>query len=293
MPIFTSQKTNFKGGTMNNTINQWKHLTWLIENDWGDFGTGFLIKREINLGLGNQAKGIKFFLVTNKHVLNDKKGSREDIQEITVYANLRGGNGEMKRKIFILSLHTEDGSKIWREHPDENVDVLVFDVSTLILNCTQIEHDAPTYEFFINESWLKQLDIKLGDEILVFSYPDLDNHRTIYPVVKTGTIATPLHEDLEEEIDKDYTKMTRGFLINDVTVPGASGSPVVLKPSIGRTIGRKNYLGFETPPLLLGIIAQTRYATVKATVFEGKSFAGMGLAFHSITIKETIELFFS
>jgi hypothetical protein len=42
----------------------WIHTTMLIENDWGEFGTGFLVSRSIS-----DSKA-RVFLASNKHVLN-------------------------------------------------------------------------------------------------------------------------------------------------------------------------------------------------------------------------------
>lgn len=46
------------------------------------------------------------------------------------------------------------------------------------------------------------------------------------------------------------------------------------------------------PPLLLGIIAEARYAPIETPTYDFLSFAGLGLAFNAQTIIETIELFF-
>lgn len=45
-------------------------------------------------------------------------------------------------------------------------------------------------------------------------------------------------------------------------------------------------------PVLLGIIAETRYAPIETREGNIPSFAGLGLAFDAETVKETIELFF-
>jgi hypothetical protein len=51
-------------------------------------------------------------------------------------------------------------------------------------------------------------------------------------------------------------------------------------------------MGFS-PPLLLGIIAETTYAPIPISERDYiPSFAGLGLAFDAETVKETIELFF-
>jgi len=65
----------------------------------------------------------------------------------------------------------------------------------------------------------------------------------------------------------------------------------VLKPNSGQYVKGNIVMGF-TPSLLLGIIAETRYAPVRTSQGDIPSFAGLGLAFNVETVKETIELFF-
>jgi hypothetical protein len=53
-------------------VDTWLYATMLIENEWGERGTGFLVRRSINI-TGNS----KIFLVTNKHVLNKNSDYRQ------------------------------------------------------------------------------------------------------------------------------------------------------------------------------------------------------------------------
>jgi hypothetical protein len=114
--------------------------------------------------------------------------------------------------------------------------------------------------------------------------------------VRSGIIATRIGETFEDEYQEpDGTKrkrVIRGFLIDGATIPGSSGSPVVLKPTTGRFVKGNIVMGFS-PLLLLGIIAETRYAPIPISERDYiPSFAGLGLAFDAETVKETIELFF-
>jgi hypothetical protein len=81
------------------------------------------------------------------------------------------------------------------------------------------------------------------------------------------------------------------FLFDGATIPGSSGSPVILKPVIGRLIKRSIYLTVA-PPVLLGIVAETYYAPIRQETGIIPGFAGLGLAFDAQTVKETVELFF-
>ncbi len=118
---------------------------------------------------------------------------------------------------------------------------------------------------------------------------------SFFPLVRAGLIATRIGDSLIDEVEENGSKRprtVRGFLIDGATIPGSSGSPVVLKPISGRIVKGNLQLG-SVPQLLLGIIAETMYAPMKMEKWEIPSFAGLGLAFDAETIQETIELFFS
>ena len=68
-------------------------------------------------------------------------------------------------------------------------------------------------------------------------------------------------------------------------------SPAILKPAIGRIIQDDIIIG-TAPPVLLGIVAETRYAPIPTDQGIMPGFANIGLAFDVETIRETIELFF-
>ena len=64
-----------------------------------------------------------------------------------------------------------------------------------------------------------------------------------------------------------------------------SGSPVVLKPVTGRHQNNAIVVG-STPAVLLGIVAETRYAPISAGEKIIPGFAGLGFAFDVETIVE-------
>lgn len=267
----------------------WIHATMLIENDWGDSGTGFLVSRQTNK---DQAK---IFLVSNKHVLNSDPNFRLQASEMKVHLNYRGLDGNLIGKKALLPLNFHDGSKIWREHPDRDVDVIAFDVTQLLIENPQIEKKWATYSDFADTQKIDEMEITIGEEVMVIGYPSgLKQGRTNFPLVRSGIIATRIGDPFIDEIKEKGTlrqRVVRGFLVDGATIPGSSGSPVVLKPITGRVVKGVLQLG-GVPPLLLGIIADTMYAPVKTEKWEIPSFAGLGLAFNAETIKETIELFF-
>lgn len=88
----------------------WVYATMLIKNEWDKLGTGFLVFRLIN-----EKKG-KLFLVTNKHVLNEKQELRERASEITIFLNIKKEDGVTvgKKAKLPLSFDTikRDGKNI-------------------------------------------------------------------------------------------------------------------------------------------------------------------------------------
>lgn len=275
----------------NPIVNTWIYATMLIENEWSKMGTGFLVSRKIDDG------HVRVFLTTNKHVLHKKAEMRERATKVRLYLNIKDTDGSITGQSVNMHLNLGDGSKLWREHPDPDVDALAIDVTRLLAQYPQIEKKWAEYNLFADSTKLVEFDITIGEEILVIGYPMGLRHATSnFPLVRGGIIATRIGEDLEDEIrEEDGTlrkRQLRGFLIDGAVIPGSSGSPVVLKPTPARFTRQGITLGSPPPPLLLGIIAETRYAPVRIPAGSIPSFAGLGLAFNAETVKETIELFF-
>jgi hypothetical protein len=268
----------------------WIYATMLIENNWEELGTGFLVSRQIS---DTEAK---IFLVSNKHVLNDDPNLRLQANEIKIHLNYREPDGKLIGKTGILPLNQDDGSKRWREHPLPDVDVIAFDVTQIFVQFPQVERKWATYADLADRQKIEEIDITIGEDIMVIGYPrGFRQGTTNFPLVRSGIIATRIGEPFIDEVEENGTfrrRVVRGFLVDGATIPGSSGSPVVLKPVIGRMVKGNIHLG-TVPPLLLGIIAETKYAPVQTERWDIPSFAGLGLAFDAETIKETIELFFS
>ncbi len=268
----------------------WIQSTILIENDWGETGTGFLVQRVIN---GDRGKA---FLITNKHVLNKEPQLRKDANEIYISVNVRENDNSLVGKKAVFPLHYADNSSKWREHPDPDVDVIAFDVTSLIVNFPQVEKKMADYSVFANKEKIQEFDIDIGDEVLVIGYPiGLKQGLTNSPIVRSGIIATRIGEVFQDTVvEKDGNRRQRivkGFLLDGATIPGSSGSPVILKPTTGRYVKDTIILGV-TPAFLLGIVAEMYYSPVLAGKWNNPAFANLGLVLSSDVVKETIELFF-
>jgi V8-like Glu-specific endopeptidase len=268
----------------------WAQATVRVENENGDAGTGFLVIRKIG------GKKGKVFLLTNKHVVGFDAAKRDAARFLTLYVNIRTENGE----VMGTSLQTplvQDGVKLWRQHPNPNVDVLAVDVTHLINAHPRLQSQGVDYSLFATPEILKKEQITEGDEVLVIGYPlDLYHSRINSPLVRQGIIATKIGTPIQIRFLNSSSKWQRveipGFLIDASILPGSSGSPVVLKPIIGRMVGQKIEMAMP-PPYLLGIVSATETASIH--VMKDNYFsvlAGLGIVYDVSTIRETVELFF-
>jgi len=152
-----------------------------------------------------------------------------------------------------------------------------------------------TYDFIADSNIIEKENISVAEEILILGYPlGFKQGETNLPIVRQGIIATKIgqnyHENYIDNKGKKRTRILRGFLIDGGSIPGSSGSPVVLKPVMGRKVG-KEWQMKTAKPYLLGILSETRFAPIKTKVGNLPGFAGLGFVFDAITIKEVIELF--
>ena len=266
----------------------WAYAAVLIETPLGSSGTGFLIGRRVG-----DADQWRSFLVTNKHVLSEKPAKRAAMQELLLHVNVERGSG-LTAEAVAYPLNDARGSRV-REHPDPAVDVLAIDAVPLFNGVQGLSNKFVPEDWFATADKRAQLEITAGEEIVTVGYPSgIRQGRSNFPLIRQGIIASRLGEELHEE-QRDSAgncrkRVTRGFLIDGATIPGSSGSPVVLKPVTGRYQGNAILLS-SARALLIGIVAETRFAPIPFGVSAIPSFAGLGLAFDIETIVETIDLF--
>jgi hypothetical protein len=99
-----------------------------------------------------------------------------------------------------------------------------------------------------------------------------------FPIVRQGIIASRIIENLKDRgmTGNDEERVLRAFLIDGAIIPGSSGSPVILKPTMGRYIG-KDYLVENFPSVLLGIVAEYRIGFIEQKSSDYASFANLGM----------------
>lgn len=163
------------------------YATILVENEWGEKGTGFLVAREVEQGK------VKVFLCTNKHVFNTKKRLRDKATKIILHLNVKEADGKILGKPYELALMWPDGKKRWKEHPEPDVDVLVLDVTDLVVTVPDMEKKWADYSLFVDTKVLSDQDITIGDEVMVVGYPlGFKQGDTNFPIVRQGIVASQI-----------------------------------------------------------------------------------------------------
>ncbi|HCX31780.1 MAG TPA: hypothetical protein DHU55_18725 [Blastocatellia bacterium] len=264
----------------------WAAATVMIQST-SNRGTGFLVGRSVGQDQW------RIYLVTNKHVLDPDTLKRRALKSVRLYLNIEK-NGQLTGEQLDYALQEQSVSRV-REHPDAEVDVLAIDVVPLFNARKDIRNKFVGEDLFGVAAKRKELDITAGEEIMVVGYPSgIRQGRTNHPIIRQGIIATRIGEELHEELPQPGggTKMrvSRAFLIDGATIPGSSGSPVVLKPVIGRQQANTIMMG-TVHPVLLGIVAETRFAAIDTGAGVIPGFAGLGFVFDVEAIVEVLDLF--
>jgi hypothetical protein len=271
-------------------VKGWLFATVPIDNPQGETGTGFLVFRSLD-----QDKG-RLFLVTNKHVVHREAAKRDSVTHLRCHFNTEQVEGNHGIVHGDIPFRRDDGSSRYREHPDADTDVAAIEVTDVMVLNPVIAKRWAHYTDFADATKRTELDITVGEEVVTIGYPlGLRQGDSNFPLVRQGLIATRIGALLRDKVvdagGKVRERSLRAFLIDGATIPGSSGSPVVLKPIIGRIIGSGITLN-PAPPVLLGKMAETKYAPIAFGSAAIPSFAGLGLVFEAETIRETIELFF-
>ena len=268
----------------------WIFATMLICNQWDSCGTGFLVKDDLHSVTGS------LFLITNKHVISADSAKRYDATSITVYGNVTRDGKTIGQRFEVPLIR--DNVYLWNEHPDPDVDVLAINVSSLLNSNPNLMHLAVSYELFADSTVIDSLDITIGEEVYTIGYPSKRYQgRTYLPIVRKGIIATMIGQeyiDYPRLPDGNRRRRTnRGFLIDGATIPGSSGSPVVLRPTGERYMNGDWVIGLIPEPFLLGIVSQTYYAPIEGSDSTAHApYVDLGLAYDAITIRETIDRYF-
>jgi len=258
----------------------WIQATAMVETPLGKIGSGFFVKRDIRNGEGF------IFLVTNKHVIGGDRTERDSVDKIWVWLNVDKGGKTVAGRYEYSGV-----TRCTVEHPNEDVDVLAIDVTTLIQGLPNHRVKWTYYEQFANSRVLRDEDITQGEEVMIVGYPaGLQQGQTAHPLVRQGIIASRIGERTAVPQQGASPKLLPAFYIDGGIVPGSSGSPVVLKP-VGVRRKHGSLVVGEVTPWLLGIVSTTIHVTVGDPGQQFQSLAGLGLALDSDEIQRTIEAY--
>ena len=178
---------------------------YLEGSEFSPIGTGFLLSYK-NLA----------FLVTNRHVVEDKKTKniREDL--CVLYNLSKIADSQI---IPLKDIHETTACK-WVFHPNENIDIAV---SPFLWN--PVESDL----VFIPKDIFQTINtVAEGDDLFFLGFPlalgvgaiiKIGEPKRITPIVRSGIIS------FKNEAEKT-------LLVEAASFPGSSGSPVFLKPAM-------------------------------------------------------------
>jgi S1-C subfamily serine protease len=237
---------------------------------------------------------LQAFLVTNKHVISGDLKARARLASIDLWWTTEI-SGVRSRTSFTVPVHGAGGQPLFREHPDHDVDVWVLDISNEFRPERGLSYRHVEMFNIATAQKREEFMVNIGEHVVVVGYPlGTSQGVTSRPLVRHGVVASSIGEELEEvRPDRNGNPQLvrrRGFLSDVETVHGSSGSPVVLEPRLGKVTTAGASLVDFNDPLLLGIVAETRFRPASQDhPFE--VYVGLGFAFDSETIVETIQLF--
>lgn len=230
------------------------------------------------------------FIVTNKHVIENSIGAYLTFIEEKAGAPVIG-NG------FTLGIGQEWWEKCWFGHSDPDIDIAVIPLNPL-LEDTISRHEISPFCQFVTSALIPsqaQLDsLSVLETITFLGYPNgLWDPKSLIPVMRRGTTATPLMLDFEGKPK---------FLIDASVFGGSSGSPVFITDQ-GMYTTRTGSTRVGSRIYFIGVIAGVYYRTDKNEVIPGplpmlngavvefNQMIDLGIVFKAHTVEETIMQF--
>ncbi|HEY4032055.1 MAG TPA: S1C family serine protease [Caulobacteraceae bacterium] len=200
-------------------------------------------------------------LVTARHVL-------ANIGAGPIYVGLHLKNPDGSWRLEWRSEPSSDqGRPLWTQHPTYDVAVLPISVPP------EAAAAAIPASWFADADTLSREDMEAGDPVEVLGYPaGYAGDRRGFPILRLGHLASyPL------------TPASEGtFLVDFPVVSGNSGGPVFVSRRIDK---RPDLIGAEGPQpdeFIAGIVAQQ--------IVPGGQSIGLGLAVHSLYVRQTLQL---
>jgi hypothetical protein len=236
-------------------------------------GTGFIVGRFFEMLEGK--KSYKLFLVTNKHVLQDKN----DIV-------IRFSDAEHKKIIDYPITLIREGKRIWHGHPAEEVDVASF-----FINHEMLQNDSAAFSCFsldenaVGIDEMKDMGVYEGDAVNVLGFPmGIVSDQAMYVIARYGIISR-----IRDVLNGQETS----FLIDSNIFPGNSGGPVIIRPEISaiqgtKAIDRASLIGIVKSYVPYRDVAVSQQTGTPRIIFEENS--GLALVDTVDSIRETVEI---
>jgi len=252
------------------------------QGKWTSIGTGFLMANY---------NGQTSVLVTCRHIVEPvvKPGVKSKISDIwakvdpSPVAEKEYGTLEKVGWVLLHMTLVSGGTTLWTGHPDESVDIAVFDFPPNDSLHELLRHFGDVK--YIDSSLLGEVDrLCLAQDVLFVGFPlGLGDEGNPQPLVRSGIISY-----------LDPTKKV--FMLDAQVFGGSSGSPVV---STGTARGDPPKMksrklleivkGYWPSPIRLGSLERDISETAKDTIKFPMENAGLGFVFSVDLILETIE----
>jgi V8-like Glu-specific endopeptidase len=251
-------------------------------------GTGFLIAKKIN------DTTQQIFLVTNKHVIAKADDTGKIVGKFSKASFSFIKNEDNHPKLGdSVAINVDNLTDMFLQHPDENVDLAIYNFSDLYNQLTQnLKQNIFIRTIPIEIIPKESEDFDAIEDILFVGYPngifDQKNH---LPIMRRGITASPYNIDFNGG---------KKFLVDAQVFPGSSGSPVFIKEQNLRNgtlkLGTENYF-------FVGIISKVFHrdetgdliesvapTSPTANSFSVKQMIGLGICEKSNQILELIDL---
>lgn len=188
-------------------------------------GTGFLVGYCTNPTEEDAKKQYEIYLITNKHVISDKKN---------ILVKFNGKEGKIT-KDYNVTLIDDNGIKLYSCCEIDNVDIVAISIAPQVLI-----NDESVFAFFsldvhaLTTQQMQEQGIAEGDFIYILGYPmNMVQLEKNVPICRMGCIS------YISKILK-YGIPDLNFLVDAQAFPGNSGGPVIIKPEAIAINGTKN-----------------------------------------------------
>lgn len=203
-----------------------------VETPEGRLGTGFLLSDSL----------LGFFIVTNKHILQSQK-THEYFDSVFVRKNKLSDD---KKKVIATDERATlylryGGSKLFAEHPDSNVDLVIVPAGKIQVGDSTIVNPRNYTQWFFgfkmsmvaNREDMTRLGIRDGTKVQVIGFSFPMPQKPQFHISRFGHVALFTSEKLTLRVERqrdDHRYMeavTSEWLVIDITArPGDSGGPV-------------------------------------------------------------------